>query len=77
MTARKHETWIFPEREPNGMTSTGALEHVEPVYGNTPEEEAAVIWHIDRLATDARDADRLKRALGLTATHPTLKETHK
>lgn len=65
MTARKHETWIFPEREPNGMTSTGGLKHVEPSYGNTAEEIAAVIWHVNRYATDARDADRLKRALGL------------
>lgn len=65
MTARKQETWIFPEREPNGMTSTGALEHVEPVYGNTPEEEAAVIWHVNRYATDARDAAELLERLGL------------
>jgi hypothetical protein len=40
----------------------GDIGQVEQI---TAEEAAAVIWHIDRLATDARDADRLKRALGL------------
>ena len=65
MTARKTDTWVIADREPNGMTSTGGLKHVEPSYGNTAEEIAAVIWHVNRYATDARDADRLKRALGL------------